>query len=157
MKLGIGSDHWGIGLKSGLFEYLTAHGIQVVDFGTRTAEPIDYPDIAQAVAEAVANGIVNCGILICKTGLGMAIVANKIPGIYAATVHNLETARAAAASNMANIITLGSESLTLREACAIVSEWLQTPFKGGQSAFKIEKIHLLESKYYNGYRPQQAR
>jgi ribose 5-phosphate isomerase B len=147
MIIGIGSDHWGVKLKGNLIEYFTDRGIRTLDFGTSTSDPIDYPDIAKLVAEAIAAREIYQGVLICKTGLGMAIAANKVPGIYAATVHNVETARAAAASNNAQIITLGSDGLSADSACAIVSEWLRTPFKGGPSALKLGKICQLERKY----------
>jgi ribose 5-phosphate isomerase B len=154
MVLGIGSDHWGIGLKSSLCEYFSDRGIRLRDFGAASDEPRDYPDIAEQVAEAIAGHRIQRGILICRTGLGMAIAANKVPGIYAATVHDVATARAAAASNKAQIITLGSEGLDAEDACAMVGEWLRTPFKGGPSALKVEKISALERKYSRGYQLQ---
>ena len=154
--LGIGSDHWGVDLKSDLLHYLISGGIPATNFGTDSAEPVDYPDIARRVAEAITSRSIDRGILICRTGLGMAITANKVPGIYAATVHNLETARSAAASNNAHIITLGSEGMRYEKARAIVAAWLRTPFKGGQSALKLEKIRLLERKYSNVYRVPKA-
>jgi len=154
MILGIGSDHWGIKLKTSLCEYFSDRGIRLRDFGAASEEPIDYPDIAQLVAEAIAGREIQRGILICRTGLGMAIAANKVPGIFAATVHSVSTARAAAASNKAQIITLGSEGLDADEACALVSEWLRTPFKGGPSALKVSKISALERKYTRGYQLQ---
>lgn len=154
MILGIGCDQWGIKLKHCLCEYFSDRGIRMEDFGASAGEPIDYPDVAQLVAEAIAERTIQRGILICRTGLGMAIAANKVPGVYAATVHNVETARAAAASNNVQIIALGSEGLSPDDACAIVSEWLRTPFRGGPSAFKLSKIYALERKYSRGYQVQ---
>ena len=147
MALGIGSDQWGAQLKYYLTKVLSDYGITVLDFGVNSSDPVDYPDIAQLVAEAVVDKRVSRGVLICKTGLGMAIAANKVPGIRAATVHNIKTARAAAASNNAQIITLGCEDLDPGLACDLVNEWLVTPFKGGPSAEKVSKIQLMELKY----------
>jgi len=156
MILGIGSDHWGTKLKSGLCEYFNDRGIHMRDFGADGDGPSDYPDIAQLVAEAIAAQSIQRGILICRTGLGMAIAANKVPGIYAATVHNVATARAAAASNKAQVITMGSDGLSVDDACAMVSEWLRTPFKGGPSALKVSKISALERKYSRDYQVQRG-
>lgn len=150
MNIGIGSDHWGVGLKAGLIEHFADYGLSVVDFGTSSSQPVDYPDIAELIARAIVARTIDKGILICRTGLGMAIAANKVPGVYAATVHSVETARAAAASNNAQVITLGSDGLGQGEASAMVREWLRTPFKGGPSALKVGKIHQLEAKY-SGY------
>ena len=156
MILGIGSDHWGIQLKHDLTEFLVDWGVQVEDFGAASSEPVDYPDIAQQVAEAVADKRATRGILICKTGIGMAIAANKVPGIRAAAVHSFGTARAAAASNNAQVITLGCEDLDAVSACAFVSEWLVTPFKGGPSAIKVGKIQRLERSYLRATRMRQG-
>jgi ribose 5-phosphate isomerase B len=156
MILGIGSDHWGAKLKGSLCEYFSDRGIQMSDFGSDSDDPSDYPDIAQLVAEAIADRRIQRGILICRTGLGMAIAANKVPGIYAATVHNVATARAAAASNKAQVITMGSEGLSVNDACAMVSEWLRTPFKGGPSAQKVSKISALERKYSRSYQVKRG-
>jgi len=156
MVVGIGSDHWGIKLKHSLCEYFNDRGIQLRDFGADSDAPSDYPDIAQQVAEAIADDMIQRGILICRTGLGMAIAANKVPGIFAATVHDVATARAAAASNSAQISTLGSEGRSTDLACAMVNEWLRTPFKGGPSALKVDKICALERKYSRNYQLQHG-
>ena len=146
MAIGFGSDHWGLDLKNQLFAHFTELGQDPIDFGTYTSDPVDYPEIASSVALAVRDGIIRNGVLICRTGLGMAIAANKVSGIFAAAVHNLATARAAAASNATQIISLGSAFISFHHASRLIHAWLETPFKGGDSARKVGMIRLLESQ-----------
>jgi len=145
--IGLGSDHLGFALKEQLRSFLTERGEEVYDFGTFSDEPVDYPDIAVAVAEAVRAGLIERGILVCGTGLGMAIAANKVPGIFAAPVTNLHTARKARESNNAQIITLGAQVLPPERAGRIVEAWLTAQFRGGRSAGKVGKILALEERY----------
>ena len=145
MVIGFGSDHWGIELKNQLIKYFRSLGLEAVDYGAHSDEPVDYPEIAKNIADSVREGVISKGVLICRTGLGMAIAANKVQGIFAATVHNLETARAAAASNAAQIISLGADFVGYYHARRIVAAWLETPFKGGDSARKVDLIHLMEA------------
>lgn len=145
--IGLGSDHLGSALKEHLRSFLTERGEEVYDFGTFSDEPIDYPDIAVAEAEAVRFGLLERGILVCGTGLGMAIAANKVPGIFAAPVTDLHTARKARESNNAQIITLGAQVVDSERACRIVEAWLTAEFLGGRSARKVSKILALEECY----------
>jgi len=148
MTIGIGSDHNGFALKQRLRSFLAARGEKVRDFGTFSHEPIDYPDIAVAVAEAAQAGLIQRGILVCGTGLGMAIAANKVPGVFAASVADLYTARLARQSNNVQIITLGANVVSGDLACAIVETWLAAEFRGGRSARKVGKIRAVEGRYW---------
>jgi ribose 5-phosphate isomerase B len=145
--IGIGSDHNGFELKSRLRAHLTARGEQVRDFGCFSHEPVDYPDIAAAVAEAVRSCLIERAILVCGTGLGMAIAANKVPGVYAASVTDAGLARLARERNNAHIITLGATVVEPQYACVIVDAWLDAQFRGGDSGRKVEKVHALEEKH----------
>jgi len=145
--IGIGSDHNGFELKLRLRAHLTARGEQVWDFGCFSHEAVDYPDIAAAVAEAVRDRLIERAVLICGTGLGMAIAANKVPGVYAAPVTDARVARLARERNNAQIITLGATVVESQHACAIVDAWLDTQFLGGDSERKIGKVRALEEKY----------
>jgi ribose 5-phosphate isomerase B len=147
MMIGLGSDHLGFALKEQLVSFLTQRSEKVHDFGTFSDEPTDYPDVAVAVAEAVQAGLMERGILVCGTGLGMAIAANKVPGILAAPVTDPYTAQKARESNNAQIITLGANIVGRDLACRIVEAWLKAEFRGGPSARKVGKILALEQRY----------
>lgn len=130
MKIGIGSDHAGCGLKARLAEHLTGAGHQVVDFGTDDpGRSVDYPVFARLVAEAVASGSVDMGILVCGTGIGMSIAANKVPGIRAALIHDVATARLAKVHNNANIIAMGARLLAPEYAIDLVDEFMAHSFE----------------------------
>lgn len=143
----VGSDHFGLPLKNGLRDYLRAAGYSVEDFGVETNTPVDYPDIAASVAEKVGAGEYDRGILICGTGAGMAIVANKVPGVRAVCIHDPYTAERALASNNAQIVTMGSQIIGLEVAKKLVDIWLNSEFQGGRSAPKVAKIEQLDKKY----------
>lgn len=145
--IGIGSDHNGFGLKQRIAAHLAERGEDIQDFGTFSDEPVDYPEIATALAEAIVAGSISRGILVCGSGLGMAIAANKVPGVYAATVADPYTARLSRERNNAQIITLGANVIGPGQAFAIVDAWLQAEFVGGNSARKIAKIRALEKRY----------
>ncbi len=145
--IGIGSDHFGFELKEHIREFLELRGENVHDLGTHTREAVDYPDIGARVASAVRTGLVERGILVCGTGLGMAIIANKVPGVFAAPVSSVDLARAARRSNDTQIITLGAQVVSPEEACSIVEAWLATPFRGGRSARKVAKIRAVERRF----------
>jgi ribose 5-phosphate isomerase B len=147
MRIAIGSDHAGFRLKNIIKERCAAAGREFLDFGVDRPQPVDYPDIATTVAEAVARGECDQGILVCGTGIGMMIAANKVPGIRAALCHDLFTARAAREHNDANVLTLGERVLQPELACDIVTAWLQARFAGGRHARRLEKIRELEQKY----------
>ena len=148
MKIVIGADHNGLKLKNTLKGYLQERGAEVTDAGVYTEEPVDYPDIAWNVAEAVAAGTYDRGILICGTGIGMSIVANKVPGIRAAQCTDPYSAERAIKSNDAQIITFGA--LVTGEAVAkkLVDIWLDSEFDPScPSGRKVEKIKELDEKW----------
>jgi len=144
-RIGIGSDHAGFRLKESVRRWLVEHTYPVLDFGTDSEEACDYPDFAIALAEAMAAGEVNRGILICGTGVGMSIVANKFPHLRAAVCHDPTTARFSRAHNDANVLTLGSRITGEMVALDIVNAWLHTPFEGGRHSRRLEKIDRVAS------------
>ena len=143
----IGSDHGGLNLKTALISYLKRRGIEVTDAGTDGDASVDYPDFGQKVAETVAAGGAESGILICGTGIGMSITANKIPGIRAALVTDVFMARMAKEHNNANVLVLGGRVLDEQKACDLVGAWLESTFEGGRHQGRLDKITALESKY----------
>ncbi|MDO9308563.1 MAG: ribose 5-phosphate isomerase B [Deltaproteobacteria bacterium] len=145
----IGSDHGGLNLKTALNSYLTRRGYEVTDAGTNSDASVDYPDFGQKVAEAVIAGQAELGILICGTGIGMSIAANKIPGIRAALVTDVFMARMAREHNNANILVLGGRVLDEQKACDLVGAWLDASFEGGRHQNRLDKITSLEQKYNN--------
>lgn len=147
VRIAIGSDHAGFRLKERIKDYFRDQGVCFSDFGTNSAESVDYPDIARPVAESVARGENRYGILVCGTGIGMVIAANKVPGIRAALCHDVFTARAAREHNDANVLTLGERVTGAGLACEIVKTWLQATFQGGRHERRINKIRALEEKY----------
>ena len=146
MKIAIGSDHQGFKLKVGLKEKLEKLNHEVSDFGCFSEESCDYPDYALQVAESVASGDCNRGILICKTGIGMSITANKVPGVLAALVRDEEMAKLASEHNNANIICLNS-NLDQNRIMKIITSWLNTPFGWERHLRRINKIKEIENKY----------
>lgn len=146
-KIVIGADHYGLPLKNIVRDYLRSLGYQVDDMGVEDSTPVDYPDIGARVAEVVAAGQYERGILVCGTGAGMAIVANKVPGVRAVCVQDPYTAERARASNNAQIITMGSQVTAPEVAKKLIDIWLQSEFQGGRSAPKVAKIEQLDEKY----------
>jgi len=144
-RIGIGSDHAGFRLKESVRRWLVEHTYPVLDFGTDSEEACDYPDFAIALAEAMAAGEINRGVLICGTGVGMSIVANKFPHLRAAVCHDPTTARFSRAHNDANVLTLGSRITGEMVALDIVNAWLHTPFEGGRHSRRLEKIDRVAS------------
>jgi ribose 5-phosphate isomerase B len=149
MRVAIGSDHLALELKNTISQFLKEKGVEYRDFGTMTQEPVDYPDIAEIVAEAVSRGEFDRGILICGTGIGMAIAANKVRGIRAATCHDVYSAERARKSNNAQIMTMGSLVVGPELAKMLVDAWLRSTFQGGRSAPKVAKIMRIEEKNYS--------
>lgn len=147
MRIALGSDHLGFHLKQVVLACLRAQGHEVSDFGTFYGKPVDYPDIAVTVAESVRRGESERGILVCGTGLGMAIAANKVPGILAACVDNVYSAKLAAEHNYAQIITLGASILGPGLALSIVDAFLASDTRNEDSARKVAKILALEERY----------
>jgi ribose 5-phosphate isomerase B len=143
----IGSDHGGLVLKAALNSYLTRRGFEVTDAGTDSDISVDYPDFGQKVAESVIAGDAELGVLICGTGIGMSIAANKIPGIRAALVTDVFMARMAKEHNNANVLVLGGRVLDAQNACDLVGAWLDATFEGGRHQIRLDKITALENKY----------
>ena len=146
--IAIGADDAGAPLKEHLASYLKEHGYEIKDFGNGNEQ--DYPDVAAAVAEAVARGEHERAVLICGTGLGMAITANKIPGVRAATAHDPYSAERARKSNDAQIITMGSRIIAPQVAEKVLDHWLASEFEGGRSAPKVEKMKAIDERYHTG-------
>lgn len=145
MRISIGSDHAGFELKSKIKEFL-AIGHEVIDRGVFNLESVDYPDFAEAVAREVVSGNAERGILVCGTGIGMSIAANKVPGVRAALCHDIETARLSREHNDANILALGGRTTDPQLAIKMVQEWLVTEFNGSRHARRLEKIRKIEEK-----------
>jgi ribose 5-phosphate isomerase B len=146
MRISIGADHAGVALKATIGQWLTEQGIDVDDQGTMSCESVDYPDYARAVGERVAQGAADLGILICGTGIGMAMAANKIPGIRAACATSEIAARLGREHNNANVLTLGARLLDGATALKIVEAWLRAEFAGGRHQRRLDKIAELEQE-----------
>lgn len=144
MKIALGADHAGFELKEKIREHLVKRGLTVRDFGTDSGESVDYPDYAQAVGEEVAAGKAERGILVCGTGIGMSMAANKVPGIRAANARSEMDAQLSREHNDANVLTLGGRVLDVRTALSIVDRWLNTSFAGGRHGRRVEKIGAIE-------------
>jgi ribose 5-phosphate isomerase B len=147
MKLALGSDHGGFRLKEIVKDYLETENIPYEDFGAFSEDSVDYPDFAEKVAEKVAAGQFDRGILICGTGIGISIAANKVPGIRAALCHDVFSARASREHNDANILAMGERVIGRGPAIEVVKAWLQSDFSGGRHSRRIEKISAIEKKY----------
>ncbi len=146
-RVAIGGDHGGFALKAKLIPLLQAKGLVVADLGTHSADPCDYPTIGYKVAKAVAQKRFDQGILLCKSGIGIAIVANKLPGIRAGVCSDRFDAERARAHNDANVLVLGAEKLTTPQAKRIVETWLATPFEsGGRHERRVKQIAAIERK-----------
>ncbi len=148
--IALGSDHAGFQLKEALKAWLIEKGYQVVDYGTHSPDPVDYPDYAAQVALAVGDQKVERGVLICGTGIGMAITANKVPGVRAALCSDLYTARMSREHNDANVLTLGGRLMGPEMALDILQMWLETDFAGGRHSRRVDKITDLELRHPDG-------
>ncbi|MCL2677457.1 MAG: ribose 5-phosphate isomerase B [Clostridiales bacterium] len=144
MIIPIASDHAGYKLKEQVKAFLQARGQETLDYGCPDEQSVDYPDYAALVAAGVGAGKYERGILICGTGIGMSIAANKFPGVRAALCHSVFTAQCAREHNNANILALGARVLSAPEALEMVRVWLETPFAGARHAQRLEKISRLE-------------
>ena len=140
----IGSDHGGLELKEAVKAVLASRGMAVADFGTDNSESVDYPDFAEKVASAVSRGEMDLGILICGTGIGMSIVANKFPGVRAALATDEFMAQMAREHNNANILVLGGRVLSVDKATKMVNVWLDSSYEGGRHQRRLDKIAQLE-------------
>jgi len=140
MRIGIGSDHAGFEYKGAICKFLKELGHQVTDFGTNSNQPVDYPLFIRPVAEAVAQGQCERGIVLGGSGNGEAIVANRVRGVRCALCWNIESAKLARQHNDANVLSLGQRMMTLDSALTIVKTWLDTPFEGGRHQRRIDLI-----------------
>src|SRR5690606_13085807 len=139
MKVAFGCDQAGFGLKEAVISTLKRLGAEVIDFGTYSLDSVDYPDFGERVATAVASGEADLGIVICGTGIGISIAANKVPGVRAALCHDTYSARMSRAHNDANVLALGARVVGPGLAEEIVTAWLAEPFEGGRHAQRVEK------------------
>jgi ribose 5-phosphate isomerase B len=146
--IALASDHAGYPLKEKIREYLIRKGIAVQDFGTHSAARVDYPDYAEKVAGQVVEGHADCGILVCGTGLGMMLAANKVPGIRALPCNDTISAHFARSHNNGNILTLGGRMLDEATMQKIVDTWLATPFEGGRHQLRVEKIDAIDAHFH---------
>ena len=144
MQIWIGADHAGVALKDRIKDLLETGDHQVTDRGAYSEASVDYPDFAASVAQGVSSGRAERGILVCGTGIGMAIAANKISGVRAAVCHDLETVRLSRQHNQANVLALGARTLDPKLALSMVREWLQADFEGGRHGRRVQKISSLE-------------
>ena len=147
MRIIVGADHGGVELKQLIVKYLRDKGHQVEDVGTHSAEPVDYPTYAIQVAGAVRNYRVERGILVCGSGIGMCITANRVPGVRAALVYEPYGAKMSRKHNDSNILCLGGRFIGRDLAIEIVDTWLKTPFDGGRHKRRIDLIDELVHKY----------
>ncbi|MBN2021211.1 MAG: ribose 5-phosphate isomerase B [Pirellulales bacterium] len=146
MRIAIGSDHRGAQMRSKIAELLRNLGQEVIDVGSNGQQSVDYPDVAASVAGQVSRGEVERGILICGTGIGMAIVANKFPGVRAAPCHDYVTAELSRRNNDLNVLCLSGDVLGERLADRLIEIWLATEFEGGRHQRRVEKIKALEGR-----------
>ena len=138
--IALGSDHGGVGLKDIIKEHLEQKGLTVLDCGTQGDESVDYPDFAEAVVKTILKGDAPRGILVCGTGIGISIKANRYKGIRAAVVHSSFTAEMAKAHNNANVLCLGQRVTGIEDACRYVDIWMNTKFEGGRHQGRLDKL-----------------
>ena len=144
MKISIGCDHGALALKNKMVEHLQKQGHEVVDFGTHTLDSCDYPDFAAPAARAVASGQCEKGIVLCTTGIGVSITANKIDGVRCALLSDLMTAEMTRQHNDTNMMAIGAAVVGEMLALEIVDTWLETEFEGGRHQRRVDKIMALE-------------
>lgn len=145
MKIAIASDHGGFQYKEKIIELLQSQNIEYMDFGPLDETSVDYPDYAKPVAESVVNEACDRGILICGTGIGMSIAANKVPGVRCALVHDVFTAQVTREHNNSNILAMGQRVIGEGLMLLIVKTWLEAEFEGGRHQKRIDKVSALES------------
>jgi ribose 5-phosphate isomerase B len=145
MKIAMGCDHHGLALKEQLKEHLVELGHEVDDHGCHTTDEVDYPDVAVAVARDVAAGVAERAVLVCGTGIGMAIAACKVPGVRAASVSDPYSAERARKSNNAQVLCLGAKVVGSEVANLLIDHWIDSEFQGGGSARKVAKIDALDA------------
>ena len=146
MKIGIGNDHSAVEMKKVICDHLKSKGYEVINYGTDSTESYPYPKAAEKVAHAVVNGEVNCGILICGTGIGIGIAANKVKGIRCATCSEPYSAKLSKMHNNSNILSFGARVVGCELAKMIVDSWLEAEFEGGRHEARIQMIHDIENR-----------
>lgn len=147
MKIALGADHGGFHLKEEIKGLLDEMGLSYHDFGTFSTESVDYPDLAAVVGKAVASGEYERGMLFCGTGIGISIAANKIPGVRAALVHDVFSAKATRAHNNSNILAMGERVIGFGLAREVVKAWLGAEFEGGRHSTRVDKITAIEAEF----------
>lgn len=147
MKIGIGSDHGGFALKEELKAFMEEKGLDIVDFGTNNTESVDYPDYGEAVAKAVANNEVDRGVVICGTGIGISLAANKVKGIRCALCGDVYSAKMSRAHNNANMIALGGRVVGVDLAKEILDAYLNSEFQAGRHERRVDKISEIEDRF----------
>ncbi|MEO1996798.1 MAG: ribose 5-phosphate isomerase B [Planctomycetaceae bacterium] len=147
MKIAVASDHRGVDVKRNVLELLGELGLEVVDFGPDSSDSVDYPDFAGKVAQVVSDGAADRGILVCGTGLGMSIAANKFPNVQATPCHDELTAKMSRLHNNSNILCVSADLLGDNLIGQMVRTWLSTEFEGGRHARRLEKIRILETEH----------
>ncbi len=148
MKLAIGCDHAGLSLKNVIVSILDQQNIELKDLGTNSEESCDYPDYGERVSEAVSNGTVDRGILVCGTGIGMSIVANKFPGVRAALCSEDYSAKMSRLHNDSNMLVLPGRIISEETAKEIIKIWLETDFEGGRHQRRLDKIKAIEARIH---------
>jgi len=157
MKIALGSDHTGVTHRKRLRELFDRLGIGYEDIGPLQPEPADYPDIALAVARAVAEGRCDCGVLVCGTGIGVGIVANKVPGILAAVCHDEYSTVMSRRDDHANVLCLGAREESEDEVARLVELWLNTQPEGGRHARRVARIREIEREIISETKPESCR
>ncbi|MBF7095531.1 ribose 5-phosphate isomerase B [Alkalibacter mobilis] len=147
MKIAIGCDEAGVRLKDTLREFAAGEGHEMTDFGVKEGESVLYPLIAEKIAKAIADGEYDRGIIICGTGIGMAITANKVPGIRATVAHDVFSAERSIKSNNCQIITMGERVIGAENAKTVLKAWLDSEFAGGSSQPKVDKMIEIDENY----------
>ena len=146
MKIGIGNDHAALELKNQVMEYLKEKGYEVINYGTNTPESCNYPEFGEKVGRAVVSGEVDCGILICGTGVGISLAANKVKGVRAVVCSEPYSAKLSKQHNNTNILAFGARVVGIELAKMIIDEWLGAEFEGGRHQTRVDMIMAIENK-----------
>ena len=146
MKIGIGNDHAALEMKNQVMEYLEEKGYEVINYGTNTPESCNYPEFGEKVGRAVVSGEVDCGILICGTGVGISLAANKVKGVRAVVCSEPYSAKLSKQHNNTNILAFGARGVGIELAKMIIDEWLGAEFEGGRHQTRVDMIMAIENK-----------
>ena len=146
MKIGIGNDHAALEMKNQVMEYLEEKGYEVINYGTNTPESCNYPEFGEKVGRAVVSGEVDCGILICGTGVGISLAANKVKGVRAVVCSEPYSAKLSKQHNNTNILAFGARVVGIELAKMIIDEWLGADFEGGRHQTRVDLIMAIENK-----------